>query len=177
MVGLIPSEILAGITFRAPLHFVEYPAPAWSLSLILRGPSSIDLAATGDLESHIFLAQADATAAWEPGAYWWQIRATDGVDTAQVGEGNTKVLADISAVQAGYDGRSHPQRVLEAIEAVIEQRASLDQESYSINNRSLSRTPISDLLKLRDRYRAEVKSAANAKAGKSLGRIHRVRFT
>jgi len=45
--------------------------------------------------------------------------------------------------------------VLESIEAVLESRASIDQESYSINNRSLARTPIPDLVVLRDKYRGE----------------------
>ncbi|MEI4262797.1 hypothetical protein [Roseovarius sp. D0-M9] len=174
---MIPSEIAAGITFRVPLSFAEYPAPDWELSLVLRGPTVIDLIATGVGDDHTFLAQAAATGAWAPGSYWWQIRASGGGDVVLLGEGQTKILADIAAVTGAYDGRSHAQRVLEAIEAVIEGRASVDQESYSINNRSLSRTPIADLLKLRDRYRAEVNSAAAARAGKILGRIHRVRFS
>jgi hypothetical protein len=37
---------------------------------------------------------------------------------------------------------------------VIEGRSSRDQENYSIQGRSLSRTPIPDLLILRDRYKA-----------------------
>jgi hypothetical protein len=176
LVGLIPSEISAGITFRLPLSFSEYPAPDWELSLILRGPVAIDLFASGADEAHTFLAAAAVTANWAPGPYWWQLRASDGSDVVLVSEGQSKVLVDISAVAVGFDGRSHSQRVLQAIEAVIENRASIDQESYSINNRSLSRTPVSDLLKLRDRYRAEVSSAAAAKAGRGLGRIHRVRF-
>jgi hypothetical protein len=176
LVGLIPSEISAGITFRVPLSFSEYPAPDWELSLILRGLGPIDLVAAGVDETHTFLADAVVTAAWVPGSYWWQLRASDGSDVVLVAEGQTKILADISAVVGEFDGRSHAQRVLQAIEAVIEGRASIDQESYSINNRSLSRTPVSDLLKLRDRYRAEVSSAAAAKAGRGLGRIHRVRF-
>jgi hypothetical protein len=174
---LVPSEISAGITFRVPVAFSEYPAPDWALSLILRGPAPIDLIAEGLVENHTFLAAAAVTAAWVPGSYWWQLRASDGTDVVLLAEGQTKMLADISAVAGQFDGRAHAQRVLDAIEAVIEGRASIDQESYSINNRSLSRTPVSDLLKLRDRYRAEVKSAAAAKAGRSLGRIHRVRFS
>ena len=49
----------------------------------------------------------------------------------------------------------HVRRVIDAIEAVIERRATKDQKSYSIDGRSLERTPIDELLLLRDRYRAE----------------------
>lgn len=177
MVGLVPSEISAGITFSLPLVLSEYPAPEWSLSLLLRGPAAIDLAAAGAGDEHTFSATAAETGAWTPGSYWWQIRASDASDVVLVGEGQTAVLADIAAVSGAYDGRSHAQRVLEAIEAVIEGRASMDQESYTINNRSLSRTPVADLLKLRDRYRAEVAANDAAKSGRRLGRVHRVRFS
>lgn len=177
MVGLIPSEISAGITFDVVIPLPQYPAPDWSLSLALRGPSAIDLTAAGSGDEHTFTATATVTSAWVPGKYWWQVRATDGPDVVLIDEGETRILEDLASVSGSYDGRSHAQRVLEAIEAVIEGRASIDQESYSINNRSLSRTPVSDLLKLRDRYRAEVAAAKAAKAGRGMGRIHRVRFT
>ena len=51
--------------------------------------------------------------------------------------------------------QSHARKVLSAIEAVIEGRASQDQMSYSIAGRSLARMPIEDLLLFRDRYRSE----------------------
>ena len=53
------------------------------------------------------------------------------------------------------DPRSHAKITLEAVEAVIEGRATKDQENYSIAGRSLSRTPVADLLSLRDYYRTE----------------------
>lgn len=142
----------------------------------MRGPGVIDLVATGILETHTFEAAASVTAAWVVGSYWFEVRASDGSDVVRLAFGETKVAQDMASAPAGYDGRSHAQRVLAAIEAVIEGRASVDQESYSINNRSLSRTPIADLLKLRDRYRSEVNAALALKSGGGFGRIHRVRF-
>ena len=53
------------------------------------------------------------------------------------------------------DNRSHAKKVLDAIQAVLENRASQDQMSYSIAGRSLSRMTIDDLMRFRDRYRAE----------------------
>jgi hypothetical protein len=173
---LIPSLLSAGVTFRVALDLAEYPSPDWSVSLVLRGPSSIDLAAAGDGIVHLLEASAVVTSAWVPGSYWYAVRATDGSDVASLDEGSLKIAADLAVAAQGFDGRSHAQRVVDSIEAVLEGRASLDQESYSINNRSLSRTPISDLLKLRDRYRAEVQAAVAAKSGCALGRVHRVRF-
>jgi hypothetical protein len=47
--------------------------------------------------------------------------------------------AYLAAQVDGYDGRDHVRRVLDAIEAVIENRATIDQQHYQINNRSLTR--------------------------------------
>ena len=53
------------------------------------------------------------------------------------------------------DPRSHAKITLDAVEAVIEGRATKDQENYSIAGRSACRTPVADLLSLRDYYRTE----------------------
>lgn len=173
----IPSEISAGITLSLSLSLPEYPAPDWSLSLVLRGPQAIDLTASAEGEDHVLEAAAADTAEWAPGLYVWQLRAIDAPDVVLVEEGQSRILVDLAAQAADYDGRSHAERVLEAIEAVIEGRASIDQSSYSINNRSLSRTPIGDLLKLRTRYRAEVAQARARRSGRCFIRQHKVRFS
>lgn len=75
-----------------------------------------------------------------------------------------------------HGGLDHIHRVLESIEAVIEKRATIDQERYTINNRELWRTPIPQLLELRDRYRAELRRAMAAKSGGLFNQAVRVRF-
>ena len=57
---------------------------------------------------------------------------------------------------AGYDSRTHAQKTLDAIKAVIEKRASLDQQEYSIHGRQLKRMTIDELLKFRVVYEREV---------------------
>lgn len=172
----IPSQISAGLTFEAVLSVPEYPAPGWALSLALRGPASIDVDGTGESSEHRIAADAATTSDWVPGAYWYQVRATDGTDVQLVEEGQVRILEDLAAAAPGFDGRSHAEKVLEAIEAVIEGRASLDQSHYTINNRSLTRTPVADLLKLRNQYRAEVRAQRMAKRGRGAARRHLVRF-
>ena len=46
-------------------------------------------------------------------------------------------------------------KVLDNIEAVLENRASIDQSSFSIAGRSLSRMSVDELLTFRDRYKVE----------------------
>lgn len=77
-------------------------------------------------------------------------------------------------------GESHAQRVLAAIEAVLERRATVDQQSYGIEGRSLARMPIGDLLRFRDRYRAEVaaeRAALDEADGRPSGRRVRTVFS
>lgn len=164
----IPEAIRAGVSFRLSVTATAYPAPDWTLKLLVRGPGVIDLEATPDGASHLFEADAVATSAWVPGAHWYELRASDGSELHVVEEGPVSIGADFAGAGAGFDGRGHAQKVLVAIEKVIEGRASIDQQSYQINNRSLSRTPIGDLLKLRALYRAEVARENAAGRGNSL---------
>lgn len=175
--SIFPDKIGAGLTFEKPVTLTAYPAPDWVLSVALRGPGSINLTATADGNQHLLSASAAETAAWVPGVYWYSARVAKGVDVFEVEAGQVTITADLSVSGDGFDGRSHAQRTLEAIEAVIEKRASLDQERYRINNRELYRTPIADLLKLRDLYRAEVRREQAAARGQNLfGATVRVRL-
>ena len=78
----------------------------------------------------------------------------DGFDYAQIARelysgneaGALEIVADIAGMTEGHDPRAHAEKVLEAIEAVIEKRATKDQESYTIKNRSLARTGSTPLL-------------------------------
>lgn len=156
-----------------------FPAPDYELRLALRGPAPIDLVGAPDGATHVFRATAEASAAWVPGTYWWQLRAHAGADVYPVADGQTIIAADLSRMDWNHDGRSHAEKVLAAIEAVIEGRATLDQQSYTIKDRSLQRTPLADLLKLRAQYRAEVLAQKRAASGGQslLGRAIKVKFT
>lgn len=165
---ILPDKISAGLTFSQLITLTAYQAPGWTLTAALRGPAVINLTATAEGSQHRFAASAATTRGWVPGEYWYTVRATDGVDTIEIEAGQLAIAPDLAAAGDNYDGRTHAQRSLAAIEAVIEKRATLDQERYRINNRELYRTPIADLLKLRDVYRAEVRQEKAAARGKNL---------
>ena len=62
---------------------------------------------------------------------------------------------------------------------MIENRATMDQQEYAIGGRSLKRTPMADLLRLRSVYRTEVKNEIAAErlaAGLPAGGKVQVRF-
>lgn len=172
----IPGEIGAGVTFRATVSLPVYPAPEWSVDLILRGPGQIDLASTADGDNHAFHAAAAASKEWAPGHYRYELRVSDGVDVVAVETGETRIAPDLAAIDQSHDGRDHVRKVLDAVEAVIENRATIDQQSYQINNRSLQRTPLAELMKLRAKYRAELSQKKRARSGRGLGPKYKVSF-
>ena len=123
-----PAELRAGDTWawrRSDLS--NYPAPTWSLSYLFRNAANnFDIAAAADGADHLVSVAPAASAAFPAGSYHWYAFVTDGVDKHQVDAGALEVLPDISAA-AAYDGRSWAKRVLDAVEAALENRATADQ--------------------------------------------------
>ncbi len=177
MLHHFPSTITAGLSLKVEVHADAYQAPEWTLTAIIRGPSSVDLSAIALGSGHLFSETAVTTAAWIAGVYAVSIRAVSGADVHELEAGQLTVAADLVAVDAGFEARGHAQRVLASIEAVIEGRATKDQQSYTINGRALVRTTIADLLLLRDRYRKEVaRQSPVGKRRRMLGRKVKMRF-
>ena len=174
---IIPRSFTAGLTLSLPITLTAYPAPDWSLKLLLRGPDQITLTAIPDINQHCIAVDAELTKAWSPGVYWYSLRAEKEGQVYEVEEGQTEILTDLEQVADLFDNRNHAEKVLAAIEAVIEGRASMDQQRYKINDRELERTPISELLRLRSTYKSEVRRIQASKSGQSLlGRQVKVRF-
>jgi hypothetical protein len=176
---IFPANFTAGTTFDQLTTLTAYPATAgWSLVVLLRGPGAYNLAATPEGAQHRLTVAASATAAWAPGRYTYTVRAIRAGFVVAVDVGQIEILPDPAAQSAGVDIRSHAQIVLDNIEAVLEKRATQDQQRYTINNRELWRTPIADLLLLRDRYAAIVAKERRKARGQSLfGQSVRIRFT
>ena len=105
-------------------------------------------------------------------AIGYSVRAARDGHVVELEHGELQVAADIAQLAAGHDPRAHVQKVLDAIEAVLENRATLEQEQYQINNRSLKRRSIGELLKLRDHYRAELSRMNAARRGRLFGNIN-----
>lgn len=157
----LPSSFPAGTTFRIEGCDGE--------TLYLRGPSSITIESAGK----VFTASANVTSRWLPGMYAWVIRRTDAAgNVSQVSSGKIEIKPDITSINPGTDIRSNNRRVYDAICAVIEKRASTDQQSYRINNRELVRMPIGDLLRLKSQYARMVRQ----EAGQGALIYHRVVF-
>lgn len=155
------TEIVIGDTLDFETSVPDYPnTDGWTLNyrlLLLESTgTAISFTASGTpvedpLGYRVQLAPA-TTAAWTAGTYAWNSYLTKTGARYTVESGQVVLLPDPAVATAPRDNRSHAKKTLAAIEAVIEGRASKDQEEYTIANRSLKRTPIPDLLKLHSRY-------------------------
>lgn len=180
-----PTEVRAGDTVKWTRDDLTatYPASGgWSLDYYLRNATaSIDIGTSANAEDPDAFdvdETAATTAGWAAGEYRWIARVSKGAEVYTVETGTLLVKANLAAA-GGVDDREHAEKVLTAIEAVIEGRASKDQASYTIGNRSLSRTSLPDLLALRDKYRKEVarlRAEERLAQGLNSGRTVHTRF-
>lgn len=136
----------------------DYPVASYSLSYefnLIDGStvSNFTLSATESGDTYII--EASSTSSYAKGNYNWVSYITRTSDSARVKleEGFVEIQDNYATTSASV--RSHAKIVLDAIEAVIENRANIDQSSMSIAGRSLSRMSIDDLLTFRARYKAE----------------------
>lgn len=167
MTGIVPKKISAGVNFTATLWRPEFSGATWTATIILRGPGVIDLEGTRDGARHVWDVAAAESASWTPGDYAFAVRVTDGDAVHEIESGRVRIMPNLAALSAGAETRSEARIALDAINAVLAKRATLDQERYRINNRELYRTPIAELLKLRAHYvelcRAEDAEAAGGR--------------
>lgn len=174
-----PDLIVAGDTAKWLRSLDDYPATAsWVLSYTLVSAANryvFSAAASG--ADHLVTVPAATTATWAPGTYTWRAQVSKAGEVYTVGSGSLTIKPSFATAT---DGRSHARRTLEAIEAVIEGRATSEVSYYMIGGRQLRYIEPAQLLALRDRYRAEVAredAAQRAAAGLPDKRRVFVRFS
>ena len=177
--------LTAGDTLDFPVVVDGYKASdGWTLKYRLApraaGGNAIDLTAADDGDDYRVQKAAATTAGWAAGFYSWTAWVEKDSESYTVERGTLEIKADSRLLAAGHDSRGHVQKVLDAIRAVIENRASKDQQAYTIAGRSLQRTPIADLLMLESRYASMLRAEQAAeKVAAGLPNPNRggVRFT
>lgn len=173
-----PVAHRAGLTWEWRREdLCDYPASVWTLTYYFKKTGSaganFSIQASADGDAFAVTVAKATTAAYTAGDYTWAALVGDGTDQHEVDVGTFTLLPRYDAA-ANLDDRSHARIVLDAIEAVIENRATQDQQEYSIGGRSLKRMPIADLLSFRSHYRAEVyaeEQAERVRNGLSSGKL------
>jgi len=162
-----PTEITAGDTWTWSRSLSDYLASdSWTLSYALVNVDNlITITATADGDDHLVEVAAATTAGYAPGSYNWQAYVIKSGERYQVDSGVLEVKPNFAEQTAGYDGRSHVKKVLDALDALIEGKATSDQLAYSIAGRSISKMSPEELIKWRDlyagRYQREQSQACN----------------
>lgn len=158
----IPRELAAGdtVTLSLASFSAAYPVDEFDLSLSLKlaaaAAITVAFADVGGIHTGA-LALTDSSA----GTYLWTLRATAKVGAASqvIGRGSIVVRPDMAK---DGDMRSHAEKMLASIEALLEGRATKDVNQYSIAGRSLTKMTVDELMRWRTHYRAEVRAARNA---------------
>lgn len=166
----IPERLVAGDfwTWRADGFAAAYPDPDYRLEYQIQprqGGTATTIAATSDATGWRVDVAGAVTAALAPGDYTWALAAVRVSDTARATlcTGALDVAPDPTS---GADGRSCARRLLAAIEATLEGRATKDVESYTIEGRALTRTPFEQLRATRARLLREVAAEDRAAQGR-----------
>ena len=108
---------------------------------------------------------------WTPGLWRWSARVNN-ADSSIKHVVETGVLTLAPDPSTAFDRRSHAEKCLAAIEAVIEGRMTDPIIQYEIDGVKAIKLPHGELMKLRGYYKAVV----NRQAGKSLFTAVPVRF-
>lgn len=151
--------LYAGDTLDFTTSVTDYPAPVWTLRYRLAPASgaAIDLTSAAAGSDHRITANASATASWVVGTYSWTAWVENaGGERYTLARGRLEIKPASATLAAGVDTRSQAEIALAAIDAVLANRATVDQMEYSIAGRSLKRMTIDELLKLRSHYVDEV---------------------
>ena len=182
----IPDELRAGDTLKWTTGHSDYtPGDGWTLKTeFLNSAGTVDATITAvqdpdDASRYLSTLDASTTANWPAGEVYWQTYVEMSGQRYTILEGVVLVRANL-ATATSHDGRSHAKKTLDALEAVIEGKASRDQLAYSIAGRSLSRMSPDELIRWRDHYRAEWKRERNRlRAAQGLPRRDRahIRFS
>lgn len=166
-----PETLFAGDFVTWTKSLSDYPATTWTLTYALvKDGKIVEITASASGDDHLIEEAATTTDDWAPGTYQWQSRVTNGANIHTIDTGKLVIKPNFPAQDTGYDSRTHAEKMLDRIEAVMESRATKDVLSYSIGGRSLSHHTWDELKTLRDQYRAEV-LREDIKSGRKSNRV------
>lgn len=176
------SQLVVGDSLNILNTYADYlPADGWVLKTRftprLSSSAAIILTAVAEGDNYRTTADSTTTAGWTAGDYsvaQWVEKAGERVTLAT---GEMKLLPNPATLAAGTDTRSHLEKTVAAIEAMLEGKATKDVQEYTIGDRQLKHIPLNELLVWRDKYKHQLASErASAKASQTFGRKIYSRF-
>lgn len=154
----IPASIVSGDSVEWKDYDLDgVTSDDWTLTYSIRGAQILNVVGVPFAGGWDFSITTVQSATLTPGAYAWAVAATKTGEKQTLASGTLTVQADLTSAVAGYDGRSQAKKDLEAVQTAIRTIiAGGAVQSYSIGNRSLSKMPMTDLLALESKLKAEV---------------------
>lgn len=174
----LPNKIHAGESLRVTVDAGYSSADGWQAKLRLSNVNSVyTVSGVADGDKHNLVAGSTVTTTWLPGTYLASVAVENsGTDERLILASQTIEIRPDLASQA--DQRLHVEIVLEALEKMLEGKATKDHSELTINGRTLKRLLPGELLAWRDKYKADlarIKRAERAARGELVGQIG-VRF-
>ena len=154
----VPAYIVAGdtVSFEVPAYGDKTSA-SYTLSFALVGAQTLTVSGVANGGGWTVTLTATQTAALSAGDFSWQLSIAAGSTRYTIGTGRLKVQPNIAVQQAGFDGRLQSEIDLANVQAEIRARVSGGASlNYTIGSRSLAKEPISALMALESKLKADV---------------------
>lgn len=126
------------------------------------GTTTFTFNGSWDGSAYVVEVASASTATYTKGTYSTSIYITRDSDSERVLIGQQTWTLDPNPATDAGDTRSHAKTVLDAIEAVIEGRATSSQSEYQIKDRALKYMGVDELIKFRSFYKAEYQRELDA---------------
>ena len=161
-----PAVIYAGDTLEWKISNSDYLASAgWSLRYVLiKTDEQIIFTSTASGDDHLISAAKAVTALYDPGKYDYRAYFYSSTEQHHYRSGVFDIRANYALATSGGDFRSHAKKVLDAIEAVLEGRATQSDLSIKVGDRSISRLTPAQLVEWRNFYRQEYQNELDEQA-------------
>ena len=162
-----PLSIVSGDTVTWTESRPDYPAADWTLTYFIKQDSEtpIPMIAVGSDDSHTVTLSAAVTATFLPGKYRLTGRVTSTTEAYTIYEGFLQVTPDPSKP---YDARTHYEKGLVAIEAVLEGKLSDPIVDYEIDGLKVKNMSHKELVELHTFYKAAVRRQKGVPAIKGI---------
>ncbi len=173
-----PFQIRAGDTAKWQKTLPEYPSSEWQLQYTIYNTNYFYTvtATPQDDGSFLITIPASQTSQYATGEYKWICRVSKNEETYTVDSGTIEILPNpISET----DERSHIKKVLDAIERVMEGRATRTDLEYQIGDKRLRSMSIEELYTAWRKYKLMYEQELQAerlKKGVGITRLVKTRF-
>jgi hypothetical protein len=175
----MPTKVAAGDTWSWGISASDYPAPTWSVTLVLWNTETrFSIDSTDDGTDHLIAQTAAESSARAPGVYQWKAFAKDPTHRFEIGAGYLTITPNVEGARP-FDTRSHSRKMLAALEEALEQ-LKLGVKSYAIADRQWTSRDIPELIAAISSYELKVYNedmADRSAAGLKKPRNIAVRFS